>query len=201
MPEASDVREDVLKARILTLLDDHRVMSVATNRADGWPQATMVGFVHDDLSLYFVVARISQKLANIVRDPRVSIALGHDSADRIQGLSMAAHAAEVVGAADVEHLNRLMRDRYPEQARFWPREASSAVIRAWPSVISIIDLSRAPGEPEMLAVGDPPSVHRVSNLAADRAAFGRGPGMEPDGAVVVHSVISGRDGYRPGAPL
>src|SRR5665213_882310 len=91
-----------LKAKIIALLDENRVMTVATVRPDGWPQATMVGYAHDDLTLYFVVARTSQKLANIERDPRISIALGRLSIeigqaghDGIRGLSMAARVSEV----------------------------------------------------------------------------------------------------------
>ena len=61
------------RTKILQLLDENRVMTVATLRPDGWPQATVVGYVHDDLMLYFAVARISQKFANIARDPRISI--------------------------------------------------------------------------------------------------------------------------------
>ncbi|HKP80094.1 MAG TPA: pyridoxamine 5'-phosphate oxidase family protein, partial [Phenylobacterium sp.] len=45
-----------LKPLILKVLDEHRTMAVATVRPDGWPQATIVGYVHDDLTLYFVVS-------------------------------------------------------------------------------------------------------------------------------------------------
>jgi Pyridoxamine 5'-phosphate oxidase len=34
--------DDTLKAKILELLDQHRLMTIATNRPDGWPQATTV---------------------------------------------------------------------------------------------------------------------------------------------------------------
>ena len=37
--------DDTLKSKILELLDQHRLMTVATNRPDGWPQATTVGYV------------------------------------------------------------------------------------------------------------------------------------------------------------
>ena len=50
-----------LKNKVLRLLDEHQFMAVATLRGDGWPQATMVGYVHDDLTLYFAVALASQK--------------------------------------------------------------------------------------------------------------------------------------------
>ena len=46
-----------IKALILRVLDEHRVMTLSTNRPDGWPQATMVGYVNDGYLLYCFVAR------------------------------------------------------------------------------------------------------------------------------------------------
>ena len=65
-----------LKGVILRLLDEHRVLTIATNRPDGWPQATTVCYVNDGFLLYCFVARNSQKHANVLRDPRVSVAIG-----------------------------------------------------------------------------------------------------------------------------
>jgi general stress protein 26 len=190
------------KTKILELLHEHRAMSVATVRPDGWPQATMVGYVHDDLTLYFVVARISQKLANIAIDPRISIALGHDTPNRLRGLSMAAHAAEVTDLAEIDLLNALLLKRYPGQRRFSPREASTAVLRAAPIMISIIDLPKSPGEPELLQVGDETTVHHVQNAATK--TFGH-PAMAKAGAasrqtVLVRYTHRSSDEHRPGAP-
>jgi hypothetical protein len=42
--------EDEIKRKILTLLDQHRIMTVATLRPDGWPQATTVGYVNEGLT-------------------------------------------------------------------------------------------------------------------------------------------------------
>jgi general stress protein 26 len=180
------------KAKILELLDQNHLMSVATVRADGWPQATLVGYVHDDLTLYFAVARISQKLANIAREPRVSIALGADTEDRIRGLSLAAHAAEVTDLAEIERLNALMRGRYAGRSLLWPREASSAILRARPTVISIINLAKGPGEPELVEVTAEATLHHVRNTAIDSG----------DEARVRVSYVRPHPGaYRPGAPL
>ncbi len=52
-------------------------MVLAALRPDGWPQATMVGYVSDGLVLYFAISRASQKLANRPATARVSIAIGH----------------------------------------------------------------------------------------------------------------------------
>jgi len=152
MPSLRPDESAVLKSRILAVLDENRVMTVATVRPDGWPQATMVGYVNDDLTLYFVVARDSQKLANIAGEPRISIALGCESPDRIRGLSMAALASEVMDTAEIERLNQRIWDRYPEQTVFAPREVATAVMRAEPQLISLIDHDKGPGEPELFEV-------------------------------------------------
>jgi len=172
MPAPADKTPSEPKARILAILDENRIMTVATVRPDGWPQATMVGYVHDDLTLYFAVARDSQKLANIERDPRISIAIGKDSPDHIDGVSMAARAAEVTDLEEVGRLNALIIRRYPEQSVFAPREASSAVMRATPTVISLIDLSKGPGHPELLEVARETFVHRMSH---DKDVSSTGP--------------------------
>jgi PPOX class probable F420-dependent enzyme len=161
MSKSAQIADRDLKAKVVALLDENRVMSVATVRPDGWPQATMVGYVHDDLTLYFAVARNSQKFANIERDPRISIALGRDSLTRIRGLSMAAVATAVSDPAEVEQVNLAMRTRYREQWVFAPREDSSVLLRATPKVISLIDLSKDTGRPELIEVTTETAVRRV----------------------------------------
>jgi hypothetical protein len=159
---------DELKRAILALLDECRVMAVATVRADGWPQTTLVGFVHDSLDLYFGVARDSQKLANINRDQRVSIALGQERSDRIRGLSMAAMAHEIADIGEVARLNDLILDRYPGQVVFAPREASVAVIHVKPWLISFIDQGKGPGEPVLAEVVGERIVPAAGELSARR---------------------------------
>jgi general stress protein 26 len=161
MAEEAGKSDAELKARILAMLDENRIMSIATVRPDGWPQTTLVGYIHDELTLYFAIARTSQKLANIQRDPRVSIAIGQDSRDRIRGLSMAARASEVTDFDEIRRLNVLIGERYPEQAVFAPREASAAVLRVRPEVISVIDLTKGPGAPELAQVVSETAVRRL----------------------------------------
>lgn len=187
--KAPRLTDQALKEKILALLDENRVMTVATLRPDGWPQATLVGYIHDELTLYFVVARDSQKLANIHRDGRVSIALGHETSKRLRGLSMAAQADEIMEPAEVVRLNSLVRRRYPNEVIFSPRRVSSALIRAKPSVISIIDLPRGPGDPELVRTDVRTTVRRL------KAASGEGKD-----AVSIR-YVHGRDAYRPDAPF
>lgn len=145
---------DAAKDRILEILAESRVLCVATLRPDGWPQATLVGYLSDDLTLYFAVARDSQKLANIARDPRISIAVGRQGQQvaHVHGLSMAAIAAEVTDLDEVRRLNALILTRYPEQAVFAPRGHSIAVVRATPQLISLVDANSPEDQPLLLSV-------------------------------------------------
>ena len=76
--------DDTLKSKILELLDQHRLMTIATNRPDGWPQATTVGYVNEGLPIYFLCSPQSQKAANLARDNRVSLTIDHDVNDPMQ---------------------------------------------------------------------------------------------------------------------
>jgi nitroimidazol reductase NimA-like FMN-containing flavoprotein (pyridoxamine 5'-phosphate oxidase superfamily) len=155
------------KAKILAILDENRIASVATVRPDGWPQVTMVGYVHDDLALYFSVARSSQKFANISHDSRVSLAVGHDAPNHIQGLSMAGRAVEVTDFDEIRRLNALLASRYPEQAVFAPREAASVLLRLTPKIVSLIDQDKGPGHPELVQVVTEAAVKPVDAETAD----------------------------------
>jgi Uncharacterized stress protein (general stress protein 26) len=155
------------KATILAILAENRIMSLATLRADGWPQVTMVGYAHDDLTLYCTVGRSSQKLANISRNPRVSVAIGQDQPKRLRGLSMAGKAAPVTEIDEIERLNNVIATRYPEQTIFAPREASCAVLRITPKLVSIIDLAKAPGLPRLVEVTSQTIVRPVNADQAD----------------------------------
>jgi nitroimidazol reductase NimA-like FMN-containing flavoprotein (pyridoxamine 5'-phosphate oxidase superfamily) len=90
--------DEEIRRKILTLFDQHRIMTIATLRQDGWPQATTVGYGNDGLTLYFLCGLDSQKAANLARDDRVSLTIDHDTPQvmEITGLSMAARA-QVVG--------------------------------------------------------------------------------------------------------
>ncbi|ABE62764.1 pyridoxamine 5'-phosphate oxidase-related, FMN-binding protein [Nitrobacter hamburgensis X14] len=93
------------------LLDEHRVMTVATNRPDGWPQATTVGYANEGLTLYFMCGLNSQKANNLARDDRVSLTIDHDTDQlmAITGLSMAGHAQPVTDPADGEKILRIVK--------------------------------------------------------------------------------------------
>jgi len=144
-----------MESKAAQILDQHRIMAIGTNRPDGWPQTTMVGFAHDDLLIYFIVSRESQKFRNIERDDRVSIAIGGDFHDpaSIRGLSIAAHASEVRDASQRERAVQLLLDRHPGLRRLErPEPSASAVMRALPAIVTILDYSKGFGHADMLTV-------------------------------------------------
>jgi nitroimidazol reductase NimA-like FMN-containing flavoprotein (pyridoxamine 5'-phosphate oxidase superfamily) len=144
-----------LHALILKLLDGNRLMSIATNRSDGWPQNTIVGYANDGLTLYCFVARTSQKYANIKRDPRVSIAIANDVVDpnTIQGLSMAARASPVEDRTEFERAGAIFLKRYPEYAT-WPAPdpAFAPMLRVTPEIISVLDYAKGFGHSDLVTI-------------------------------------------------
>lgn len=146
-----------LKQQIIDLLDAHRIMTIATNRADGWPQATVVGYANDGLFVYGLIARAGQKWANILRDPRVSISIAKDYPDpmQIKGLSMAARAAEVTDAAERERVGALILQRYPEYKTMPnPAAMEMPMVRFTPEFVSILDYSKGFGHTELVRTTD-----------------------------------------------
>ena len=145
------------KQQILELLGKHRIMSIATNRPDGWPQATIVSYANDGLILYCFVARDGQKFANITRDPRVSIAIGNDVRQPLQicGLSRAAHADWVEDKGEIDHAYALRLQRFPEY-KIMPQPDPAAVplLRLTPQVVSILDYSKGFGHSDLVSVSD-----------------------------------------------
>jgi general stress protein 26 len=149
--------KQVFKRQIIELLDRHRIATIATNRSDGWPQATVVGYCNDGLIIYCVVAREGQKFANITRDPRVSIAIAHDYPQplQIKGLSMAARAVVSTDSGEREHAQEILLKRYPEYKIMPPPDpASMPLIRITPEVISVLDYSKGFGHSDLVRVSD-----------------------------------------------
>ena len=109
--------DERIKSKILEILDQHRITSIATLRPDGWPQATTVGYASDGLTLYFLWGKDSQKASNLARDDRVSLTIDHDTPQvmEITGLSIAARAELVVDSGEAERAMRMLMKKYPEQ--------------------------------------------------------------------------------------
>ena len=145
------------KQQIIELLNAHRIMTIATNRADGWPQATVVGYANDGLIIYCLIGRDSQKYTNIMRDPRVSLAIANDYPQplQIKGLSIAARAVEASDPGEREHVAEILLKRYPEyKVMPSPDPAAVPLMRLTPEIVSILDYSKGFGHSDLVKVTD-----------------------------------------------
>ncbi len=148
--------DETIKRTVLDLLDRHRIMSVATLRSDGWPQATTVGFVNEGLRLYFLCGLDSQKAQNLARDDRVSLTINDDPADimQITGLSMAGHARQVEDSAEAARLIALMPLRYPDSPPLpmaMPTPDQVRIFCVTPSIISVLDYRKGFAHSDLVA--------------------------------------------------
>ena len=144
-----------MENKAVGILDQNRVMAIATARPDGWPQATMVSYANEGIMIYFVVSRQGQKFKNIDRDDRVSLVVARDPDDpmAIKGLSIAARASEVRDPNQRQEAVRLLLARHPGLAKLEPPAPDhSAVMRAYPEIITILDYAKGFGHADVLTV-------------------------------------------------
>ncbi len=144
-----------IRGKILTLLDQHRIMTVATLRPDGWPQATTVGYVNEGLTLYSLCGLESQKARNLARDNRISLTIDHDTANllTITGLSMAARAYAVDDRTEAEKVLRMLPLKYPDAPPLpmkMPGPDEIRLFRVTPTVISVLDYSKGFGHTDLV---------------------------------------------------
>ena len=141
--------DELMKQKIVALLDGHRIMTIATLRPDGWPQATTVGYVNEGLTLWFLCGLESQKARNLAHDNRVSITVDHDTPDimSITGLSMAARAHRVSDRAEAEKVIGMLPLKYPDappttaQMKM-PAPEEVALFRVVPEIVSVLDYTK-----------------------------------------------------------
>jgi nitroimidazol reductase NimA-like FMN-containing flavoprotein (pyridoxamine 5'-phosphate oxidase superfamily) len=138
---------------ILKQLKQHNIMSFATTRADGFPQATTVGYAHDGLDLYFCCDPASQKVRNLRRSSKVSLTVDHDIKDwhSIKGLSMGARARVLSKPGEVKRAIELLARKFPEMRKVSKEDlAGTAFVKVTPKVISILDYSKGFGHTDLV---------------------------------------------------
>lgn len=146
-----------MEEKAIEILDSERTMALSTVRPDGWPQTTIVGYANDGLLIYFLISRMSQKLANITHDDRVAIAVGKEPRDMREAKAVyaGAHASEVTDPKQREQAWHLLEQRHPNLAEYeLPPASDAAMMRAMCKYVSIVDFTRGFGHTDELTVGD-----------------------------------------------
>lgn len=145
-----------MEDKAIKILDSHRIMAIATNRPDGWPQNTVVGYANDGLLIYFMISRKSQKFDNILSDNRVALAIAKEPADfhQLKAVFAGAEASEVTNEDQRKEAWRLLTARHPNLVEYqMPAPSEAALMRAICRHISILDFTKGLGHADELTVG------------------------------------------------
>lgn len=146
--------QDALTARILDVLGRQHLMTIATIRTDGYPQATTVNYIHDDdFTLYFATDAVSQKAGNIALNDKVSVAIVDRAGDfyKLRGLSMSGTAARIHTKDKANEVALRLFRALPQSRRFVPQDPHSlAVYAITPVAIALIDYASGFGTTHLL---------------------------------------------------
>ena len=156
-----------MEEKAVKILNSHRTMAIATNRPDGWPQNTLVGYANDGLLIYFMISRESQKFENIQKDNRVALAIAKEPTDfhQLKAVFAGAEASEVTNEDQRLEAWRLLTNRHPNLLDYeMPSRSEAALMRAICRHISILDFTKGLGHADELTVG----VGGVSTMEARR---------------------------------
>jgi nitroimidazol reductase NimA-like FMN-containing flavoprotein (pyridoxamine 5'-phosphate oxidase superfamily) len=143
--------------RAVEILDSFRTMAISTVRSDGWPQTTIVGYANQGLDLYFLIYRSSQKLANIRRDKRISIAVSGEpkGLDHVTAVYAAAHASEVSDPGERCRAWVLLQLRHTDLNDFeLPERTDAAMMKARCQFVTVLDYRQGRGHVDELTVSE-----------------------------------------------
>jgi general stress protein 26 len=146
----SSIREE-----ILSILDRANDMTIATVRADGYPQATTVSYANDGLDIYFGCSEDSQKSRNISRNSKVSLTINLPYANwgEIRGVSVGGHAHRLTDAGEIERAGQLLLHKFPQGIAEYASGAllGVAFFKVVPKVISVLDYRKGFGHTDLVS--------------------------------------------------
>ncbi|MGZ3675342.1 MAG: PPOX class F420-dependent oxidoreductase [Ktedonobacterales bacterium] len=129
---ASHQEESIIPEPLLDLMQSTALAYVATLGPKGEPQVSAVWFTWDGTHIVFALNKARQKYRNLVRDPRVAIAIT-DPADPYRTLEIRGAVARIdddrdfrfINAASLKYLNR---DSTPQETGL-PEERVAIVVK------------------------------------------------------------------------
>lgn len=116
-----------LRERVLQLLQQHHVMTLATHGGHA-PWAAAVFYAHDGLDLFFLSKPRSRHALDAAHDARCAVTIQRDYADwpQITGLQAEGLVTELHGAAR-DHARRLYGERFPVVGQCAPAAIAQAL--------------------------------------------------------------------------
>lgn len=144
----------------LSIIEANRIMTIATVRPDGWPQATIVGYANEGFRLFFLIYRDSQKFANIAHNHRVAVTVGQEPAElrAIKAVYAGCIVTEVTELREKGRAWTLLAKRHPNLTDLAPPDAAEvATMAADCKYLSVLDYSEGLGHTESLILEAPPA--------------------------------------------
>jgi uncharacterized protein YhbP (UPF0306 family) len=123
---------DELKQEILTYLETHNTMTLATSTGDA-PWAATVFYASDQFKLYFFSAPDSRHGQNLAANPRVGITIQEDYRDWrvIKGIQLEGTAKIVDSLAQKAKAMAVYARKYPNIIQLFTNPASGQLYRAF----------------------------------------------------------------------
>lgn len=115
-------------------ISEHKHVVLATVSPEGQPMAHTLGYASDGAVLYFMTAKITRKVQNILANPRVGYTIDMDEdADfsTLQGLQMIGKASIVEDAGEAQKAGELLQEKFPEIPEM-PPEMEMVIVKIEP---------------------------------------------------------------------
>jgi general stress protein 26 len=113
------MKQDLEKA-IISYLDSHRHMALATVKDDGSPYCSIVSYVNKGLTIFFMTDPSSQKGKNIAFCPKVGVAISEDYLDwdKIEGVQLTGSVEWITDPAGMKEVQQMFAQKFPQVHKY-----------------------------------------------------------------------------------
>ncbi|MFH2062691.1 MAG: pyridoxamine 5'-phosphate oxidase family protein [bacterium] len=138
------MKKEELKKDVVSFLQGHPLMVLATASAEGVPRAnTVIFYVDDRLNFYFITREGSQKVRNMDENDKVALSVSFDPPYNVEAVGAAERVTD-------KKTRELVMDKFVEHAvglpDIWPpvfrySDADYVVFRIRPKSVRVLDLT------------------------------------------------------------
>ena len=113
------MKRDLEKA-IVSYLDSHRHMALATVRDDGSPYASTVSYVNKGLAIFFMTDPSSQKGKNIQCCRKVGVSISEDYMDwdKIEGVQLTGSVEWITDQTELKQVQQMFAHKFPQVHKY-----------------------------------------------------------------------------------
>ena len=113
------MKQDLEKA-IISYLDSHRHMALATVKDDGSPYCSIVSYINKGLTIFFMTDPSSQKGKNIALCPKVGVAISEDYLDwdKIEGVQLTGSVEWITDPVELKQVQQMFAQKFPQVHKY-----------------------------------------------------------------------------------